>query len=312
VSIKANHTHSNIADLLSVHKSTISRELRHNSGLRGYPLSQAHRRCLERRDKKARPRIKPSTWLLVERLLREQWSPEQISGWLQCEHDIGISVEWIYHYTLEDKQSGGTLYKPLRCQKQRKKRYGIYSYRGQIPHQVSIEQRPSIVDKRSRYGDWELDTVIGKHHQQALVTLVERKSKLTFMAKVVRKTAENVSHAIVGLLWAIKPWVHTLTSDKGREFARHVFIAKTLNAQFYFAHPYASWERGLNENTNGLIRPRALGVQYFPKGREFKTITIKEINTVMDKLNNRPRKCLGIKTPNQVLLGINPNVALVT
>lgn len=306
VLMKADHTQTEIAELIGAHKSTISRELGRNTGLKGYRPQQAHRFCLQRRDQKAVLRIESTTWLLVERLLREEWSPEQISGWLQSEYKIPISIEWIYQYTLSDKQSGGTLYQHLRCQKQRKKRYGVYSYRGQIPNQISIEQRPAIVDKRTRYGDWELDTVIGKNHQQALVTLVERKSRLTLIAKVVRKTAENVSDAIISLLSTLKPWVYTLTSDNGREFAKHVYIAKKLKAKFYFAHPYASWERGLNENTNGLIR------QYFPKKHDFTTITEHQVERVMDKLNNRPRKCLGFKTPNEVFFGIKPTVALAT
>ncbi len=226
--MKASHTQSDIADLIGVDKSTISRELRRNSGLRGYRPQQAHRLCLERRSHKAVPRIEQSIWALVERLIREEWSPEQVSGWLQSEYQYSISNEWIYQYLLTDKQNGGTLYKHLRCQKRRKKRYGTYSYRGQIPDQVSIEQRPAIVDARTRYGDWELDTVIGKNHQQALVTLVERKSRLTLIAKVIRKTAENVSDAIVSLLSTLKPWVHTLTADNGREFAWHTDIAKNL------------------------------------------------------------------------------------
>lgn len=301
---KAGHRQMHIADLLGVHKATISRELRRNSGMKGYRPQQAQRFCLQRRVQKAKPRIEPRSWILVERLLREQWSPEQISGWLQREYKIPISIEWIYQHVLCDKQSGGTLYRHLRCQRQRKKRYGVYSHRGQIPGQVCIDQRPTIVDQRSRYGDWELDTVIGKNHQQALVTLVERKSRLTLIAKVIRKTAEKVSDAIVSLLSTLKPWVYTLTSDNGREFAQHARIAKTLNADFYFAHPYASWERGLNENTNGLIR------QYFPKKHDFTTITERHVEHVMNKLNNRPRKCLGYKTPNEVFFGTKPNVAL--
>jgi len=239
-------------------------------------------------------------------LIREDWSPEQISGWLLSTRQLAVSTEWIYQHILSDKQSGGGLYLHLRCKKQRKKRYGTYSRRGQIPDQISIDQRPAIVDARTRYGDWELDTVIGKNHQQALVTLVERKSRLTLIAKVIRKTAENVSDSIVSLLSTLKPWVHTLTSDNGREFARHTYIAKKLKAKFYFAHPYASWERGLNENTNGLIR------QYFPKKHDFTTITEYQVERVMDKLNNRPRKCLGFKTPNEVFFGIKPTVALAT
>jgi len=304
--MKAGHKQSEVADLLGVDKSTISRELRRNSGKRGYRPQQAQRFCLNRRAQKAVPRIDARTWTRVERLLREEWSPEQISGWLKSEYGLSISTEWIYQHVLEDKQSGGRLYTYLRCQKQRRKRYGVYSYRGQIPDQVSIEQRSVIVDKRSRYGDWELDTVIGKNHHQALVTLVERKSKLTLIAKVVRKTAENVTDAIIRLLTPLKHWVYTLTADNGREFAWHIDIANALDAKFYFAHPYASWERGLNENTNGLIR------QYFPKKYDFTTITERQVEHVMDKLNNRPRKTLGFKTPNEVFFGIRPTVALAT
>lgn len=304
--MKAGFTQTEIADLLGVHKSTISRELRRNSGQRGYRPHQAHQRCLVRRQQKAVRRIDNSTWQLVSRLLRADWSPEQVHLWLKQEALINVSPEWIYQYVIADKQAGGTLYRHLRCQKQRRKRYGTYSRRGQIPNQVSIEQRPAVVDKRTRLGDWELDTVIGKQHRQALVTLVERKSRLTLIAKVTHKTAEAVTAAIIRLLKPFAHWVHTLTADNGREFMHHEKIAKALKAKFYFAHPYASWERGLNENTNGLIR------QYFSKKHDFRTITQKKINHVMDRLNNRPRKCLGIKTPNQVFFGIKPAVALAT
>lgn len=302
--LKAEKTQTEIADLIGVHKSTVSRELARNSGLRGYRPQQAQRFYQQRSEKKAIPRIDVSTWVSVERLLREDWSPEQISLWLKVMHNLSVSTEWIYQHILCDKQSGGSLYKHLRCKKKRKKRYGIYSKRGQIPHQVSIDDRPAIVDARTRFGDWELDTVIGKNHKQALVTIVERKSRLTLIAKVVRKTADNVTAAIVQLLKPLSSWVHTLTADNGREFAGHLSIAKQLDSDFYFAHPFSSWERGLNENTNGLIR------QYFPKKHDFTTITNKQIERVMNKLNNRPRKCLGLKTPNEVFFGIKPTVAL--
>lgn len=225
-------------------------------------------------------------------MLRQQWSPEQIRAWLRQKTDVSISHEWIYQRVYTDKQAGGSLYTHLRCQKQRKKRDGHYSHRGHIPHQISIEQRPAIVDTQRRFGDWELDTVIGKNHCQALVTVVERKSRLTLIAKVVRKTADQVTHAIIQLLKPMSEWVNTLTVDNGKEFAHHQTIAKTLRARVYFAHPFSSWERGLNENTNGLIR------QYFPKKHDFTTITQKQIDHVMDRLNSRPRKCLGFKTPN--------------
>ena len=302
--MKAGHSQSEIATLLGRHKSTISRELRRNQGLRGYRPKQAQRLAWARQEAKTTPRISPNAWRWVEQLLREDWSPEQISLWLLDEKGIQISHEWIYQYVLQDKSIGGNLYCHLRCQKQRRKRYGSYSRRGQLINRISIEERPAVVESRSRLGDWELDTIIGKGHKQAIVSLTERKSRLTLIHKVERKTADNVAQAILRLLKPIAHTVHTLTSDNGKEFAAHETIAKSLDAQFFFAHPYASWERGLNENTNGLIR------QYFPKHRDFTTITQAEINRVMDKLNNRPRKCLGIKTPNQVFFGLNPPVAL--
>lgn len=304
--MKAGHNQTEIANILGVHKSTISREVARNTGQRGYRPKQAHNLAIERRQARAMRRIDDAIWSNVRKLLKEDWSPEQISLWLSDHHDQTVSHESIYQYVLADKHAGGTLHKHLRCQKQRRKRYGVYSRRGQIPNQTSIDERPAIVDKRQRIGDWELDTVIGKRHQQALVTLVERKSKLSLVAKVRQKTAESVTEAIIRLLKPLSPWVHTLTADNGREFAQHEKIAKALGAKFYFAHPYASWERGLNENTNGLIR------QYFPKQHDFTTITQRQIDRVMDKLNNRPRKTLGIKTPNQVFFGINPPVALAT
>ena len=217
---------------------------------------------------------------------------------------MSISHEWIYQYIYQDKLYGGTLHQHLRCKKKRRKRYGSYDRRGQIINRVSIDERPAIVDKRKRIGDWELDTVIGKAHKQAIVTITERKTRLSLIRKVKFKTAENVADAIIELLGPMKKWVKTLTADNGKEFAFHERIAKALNAKFYFAHPYSSWERGLNENTNGLIR------QYLPKKTDFKKVTQKQIDNVMEKLNNRPRKCLGFKTPNQVFFGINPTVAL--
>lgn len=302
--LKAGHTQSEIAMILDRHKSTISREILRNTGLRGYRPKQAQRLTEERRQAKIQPRICHTVWRNVTRLLRQEWSPEQISLWFKAEIDISISHEWIYQYILQDKAEGGDLYQHLRCQKQRRKRYGSYNRRGQLIDRISIDERPTVVDLRSRIGDWELDTIIGKGHKQAIVSLTERKSRYTLIKKVERKTAQCVSKAIIKLLSPISDQVLTLTSDNGKEFADHKNIANKLNADFYFAHPYASWERGLNENTNGLIR------QYFPKNRDFTTITQKEINQVMIKLNNRPRKCLGIKTPNQVFLGINPSVAL--
>jgi len=304
--MKAGHSQAVIARQLGRSKSTISRELRRNCGLRGYRAGQAHRLAVARRASKRRRRIDEATRQWVERLLREDWSPEQISLWLRKEKGIRVSHEWIYQYVLRDKRNGGDLYQHLRCQKVRRKRYGSYDCRGRIPNRTSIDERPAIVDRRSRIGDWEVDTIIGKGRSGVLVSLTERKSRLTLLAKVTNKTADAVCQAILALLEPLRDRVHTLTADNGKEFARHEVLADALDAGFYFAHPYAAWERGLNENTNGLVR------QYFPKDRDFSTIGDEEIRRVMDKLNHRPRKCLGMKTPNQVFFGINPPVALAS
>lgn len=286
-----------IADILGRAKSTISREFSRNHGQRGYRPNQAQRLADERRAQNAR-QIDDATWQFAQSRLLEQWSPEQISRHAEISH------ETVYQRVYADKRAGGLLWKQLRCQKQRKKRYGKTDRRGVIPNRQSIDQRPAIVETRSRIGDWEADTIIGRHHRQAIVSLVERKTGLTLIHKVERKTADAVSQAITRLLQPYHQRVHTITSDNGREFARHETIAKQLKADFYFAHPYASWERGTNENTNGLIR------QYFPKHRDFTTISQQEIDTALHRLNNRPRKRLGFQSPTQLFF--NSSVALQT
>lgn len=292
---KVGFTQCAIAKHLEVDPSTISRELRRNEGLKGYRPGQAHDLALARRLRKAQtPRITKETWALIEHHLRQDLSPEQVSGLLKREQKLLVSHERIYQHVYADKRAGGDLWRHLRCRKKRRKRYGSYDRRGQILDRVSIDRRPKIVDSRRRIGDWEVDTIIGKNHQQAIVSLTERKSRLTLIKKVERKTAQAVSQAVVDLLGSLPRKVHTITADNGKEFAHHLAIAQSLDARFYFAHPYASWERGLNENTNGLIR------QYFPKKHDFSTITEEKITMAMNRLNNRPRKCLGFKTPRQV------------
>lgn len=287
------HSLSEIAEVIRVHKATVSREWKRNRGQRGYRPQQAHGLALERRQK-AIPRISAEMWVLVERLLRQDWSPEQISGRLKKEQQVCISHEWIYQYVLQDKQAGGDLYRHLRCQKKRRKRYGKYDRRGQLPNCRSIEERPAIVNGRKRLGDWEVDTITGKRHKQAMVTLTERKSRFTLLGKVTRRTAQAVQNQIHRLLLPVADKAHTLTSDHGKEFAYHEQIAEALHLKFYFAHPYAAWERGTNENTNGLLR------QYFPKKHDFQSVTHKEIKQAMLRLNFRPRKSLRFKTPFEV------------
>lgn len=289
---KANHTQAQIAQILQRDKSTISRELRRNQGLKGYRPKQAQERAMARRSAKAHTRITDQAWAQVEALIRQEWSPEQISGRLERDQGDTISHEWIYQYIYADKRADGDLYRFLRCQKRRRKRYGVNSRRGTIPDQVSIDDRPAIVDAKRRFGDWEGDTVIGKGHRGALVTLVERKAQYTVIQAVPQKTAEAVRKAVKSGLRMHKDRVHTITYDNGREFTDHKGMASDLETKIYFAHPYASWERGLNENTNGLIR------QYFPKDRDLTTAT--ETEHVMNKLNHRPRKTLGFRTPHEV------------
>jgi len=292
---KTGHTGTEIAEVIGVHKSSVSRELRRNRGGRGYRPQQAQQMALERRSKtKTKPRLGANTWAVVEKLLRQEWSPEQISGRLKMEQKIGISHEWIYQHVLADQRAGGDLYKHLRCQKKRRKRYGTYNRRGKLLNCRSIEERPALVNHRKRLGDWEVDTVFGKDHKQALVTLTERKSRLTLLGKVSQRTAQAVQDQICRLLLPVQDKVHTLTSDHGKEFAYHEQIAQLLQLQYYFAHPYAAWERGANENANGLLR------QYFPKKCDLQQVTRKEINRARSRLNFRPRKSLRFKTPFEV------------
>ena len=292
--MKAGHNQSQIATVIDCHKSTISRELRRNRGHKGYRPLQAHAIASRRRCDSHPPRIAEQTWLLVELLLRQQWSPEQIAGRLRLEQRPTVSHERIYLYVYADKQCGGTLYRHLRSQKKQRKRYGGHARRGQIPNRISIEQRPAIVGAKGRLGDWEADTIIGARHQGAILSCTERRSKLTLLRKLDTKGALEVKRNCIELLSPCAELVHTITVDNGKEFCDHQAIAAALQTCIYFAHPYASWERGLNENTNGLIR------QYFPKKYDFAKITHEEAQLVAAKLNNRPRKTLGFRTPNEV------------
>src|SRR5512138_1188117 len=278
---KTGHSRTEIAEVIGVHKSTVSRELRRNRGGRGYRPQQAQQLALERRSKVVF-RISTQTWNIVEKLLRQEWSPEQIAGRLKKEQKICISHEWIYQHVLADQRAGGDLYKHLRCQKKRRKRYGTYNRRGKLLNCRSIEERPAIVAHRKRLGDWEVDTVFGKDHKQALVTLTERKSRFNLLGKVSQHTAQAVQNQICRLLLPVQDKVHTLTSDHGKEFAYHERIAQLLQLKYYFAHPYAAWERGTNENTNGLLR------QYFPKKCDLYQVSHKAMTHTMSRLNFRP------------------------
>jgi IS30 family transposase len=286
-----------IARSLGRDKGTISREVRRNQGQRGYRPKQAEAIATERRDKACNARrVAPETWTKAEAMLRQQYSPEQVSGRLRVCNEGEISHETIYKKIYADKASGGDLHTHLRCQKKRRKRYGSgRSRRGLIPNRVGIEDRCPRVEARATVGHWEGDTVIGKNHKGALVTHVERKSRYTCIGHVARKTADEVAEATILTLGPYADLVKTITNDNGLEFCAHDAVSKNLNAKIYFAQPYSSWQRGTNENTNGLIR------QYLPKKTCFKDLPDALIKFIQDRLNHRPRKCLDYRTPHEVM-----------
>jgi len=296
---KAGLNQSQIADELVVHKSTISREFRRNKGRRGWHPKQAQElRGARRKNCANAQRHSLLEWTEVERLIRQDMSPEQASQRLALEGGLQISHESIYLHIYADKRRGGDLCRHLRCQKPRRKRYASgQERRGTIKNRVGIDERPVIVEQKSRIGDWEGDTVIGKNHRGALVTLAERKSRYILAAQVPDKHASGVTAAVTRLLRPHRGKCYTMTFDNGKEFAEHETIAAELDADVYFAHPYHSWERGLNENSNGLLR------QYFPKGMELVEVTQEQVQWAVNRLNHRPRKVLGFRTPFEVFFG---------
>jgi len=288
-----------IAESLGRSASTISRELRRNATKRGWSASQAHEKAHHRLVERGQGNVKKiseAAWEHAKtQLITYQWSPEQIAGRLKLEKKDGISHESIYQRIAQDKKAKGTLHTYLRCQKKRRRRYGTKG-RGKpkIPNRVGIEERSKLVDERIHIGDWEGDTIIGAQCKGALVSSVERVSRFTILGKVSTKDPIKVAETFIDKLSPFKEFVHTMTLDNGGEFCLHEKFAKELDMKVYFATPYCSWERGTNENTNGLIR------QYFKKKMNFDTITDDDIRRVEYKLNNRPRKCLGYKTPYEV------------
>lgn len=283
---------SQIAQKIDVHRSTISRELKRN-GHCGRYLPELAQQCSQRRKAHAaKCQIGQHTKILVDKLLTWEWSPEQISA-IAKRIKHAVSHEWIYRYVAKDKASGGLLYRHLR-QGHKRYRKGVHSKRSPILEACSIDERPAIVDSRERLGDWEADTVLGQQGTGVLVTLAERKSRLYLVKRVDNKRADTVRDAIIEMLSPYVEHVHTITFDNGGEFAEHKAIAAALNTKAYFAHPYSSWERGLNENFNGLLR------QYIPKGKDLRLVSNEEIQRAQMKLNLRPRKCLGFRQPQVV------------
>jgi IS30 family transposase len=287
-----------IAKEINVHPSTIGRELKRNDGklTNTYVPIWADNYAKKRKinqAKNANKKLTKELQILVEKYLKKDWSPEQVSGVLMSKHKINISHVSIYRFIYEDRCDGGELYKHLRHSNKKRAKYGT-KYKGRIKDRVSISKRPKIVDDKSRIGDFEADTIIGAGRKGAIITIVDRKSMYLKISIPSTKKANETAKKMIKLLTPFKDRIHTITTDNGFEFAEHKKVAKSLNCDYYFCHPYCSWERGLNENINGLIR------QYIPKGSSFEKLTKKDIQVIEDKLNHRPRKSLNWRTPYEV------------
>ena len=298
---KAGHTQTFIAQQIGVSKSTVSREVSRNKQKRGsYSALYAQELANERKERFSTNRKlnDPMIVLIKEKLTKEQWSPEQIVGYCKDEQIDMVSHERIYQFVYQDKAEGGKLYKHLRvASKAYRKRYGQKKGKKQIiKNRISIDERSEIINNQERYGDWEIDTIIGKDNKGAIVTIVERKTGFILIKKLEGKNAKELAIALVLLMLPFKFLVRSITADNGTEFAEHEYIAKKLETDFYFAHPYSSWERGLSEYSNRLIR------QYIPKKTDFKNVNHQYIRDIQAKLNRRPRKKLKFKTPGKIFL----------
>lgn len=285
-----------VAELLDTDKSTIYREIDRNMGKRSYSAKFAQQLSTERKERFGRVRkLTPDMMkLIIEKLTTEQWSPKQIVGSCHLDNRPMVSHECIYQLIRQDKQNGGLLWTHTRHKLKHRKR-PLIGKQVNIKNKVSIELRPAIVDTQERCGDWEIDTIIGENRKGAILTITERKTGFLLMEKMENgKQALGVARAAVRMLIAYKNTVHTITSDNGLEFANHEVIAKKLDAGFYFAHPYSSWERGLNEYTNKLIR------QYILKGTNFDLYDKQYIKLIQNKINRRPREKLNFNTPSKI------------
>lgn len=295
---RQHHTVDQIARYLQRHRSTIYREFKRNKCNDGrYRIYKACRRARVKRSKSRRNlHFSKQDFRPVRALLRKKWSPEQVSGFLKLINALSISHETIYKYIWADKKQGGSLYKYLRgARKNCRKRYRSYDSRGRVSNKRHISERPKSVEDRKTTGHWEIDTVMGKGSKDCIVTLVERKSGFVQIGKLRNRTKKELNQRTIKLIRKFSSNYQTITADNGTEFHGYKEIEKLTSVAFYFATPYHSWERGTNENTNGLIR------QYLPKGTSMAKINQHHCRHIANQLNSRPRKRHGYKTPTQVL-----------
>lgn len=291
-------TRAAIARVLGRHRSTIGREVQRN----GTPRDGCYRPQLAewyasgRRSRSRRnQRFSTADWARIQTLLREDWSPEQVAGRLRLARELEISHETIYRYVWADKQAGGTLYRHLRgARKQRRKRYGRYDSRGRLAGKRWITERPAVVDTRHELGHWEGDTMLGDSQAgPCVLSLVERKTGYLLLGQLRQRLSAAVNQRAQQLITAQPHPVRTITVDNGTEFHEYAALEQATGTAFYFATPHHAWERGTNENTNGLVR------QYLPKRQSMAHLTQHDCNRIAAKLNRRPRKRLGYRTPEE-------------
>lgn len=293
---KADFSMNDIAAELGRSPSTISRELRRNRGRRGYRPRKAHQLARRRACHcRCRGRISVAQWCGIGTLLNQEWSPKQIARRARLEGTLRISHEWIYRFVAADRANGGQLWRQLRHAGLRRRRYHKGRKRREnIRFRTGIEQRPEHVETRQELGHWEGDTIRGYRRQGAALTLVERSSRYVRIGRLPKSDARTTADIMRNRLHQISARVKSITLDNGSEFAYHQRVARSLSTNIYFAEPYKPWQRGSNENTNGLIR------QYLPKKRRLDNLTDEEVTRIEKRLNNRPRKCLGYLTPYEV------------
>lgn len=299
---KEGYSQAEIARTLGRHRSSICRELKRNSSpydgsYRPFVASE-HARARRWRSRRNQ-RFGAEEWESVVELLLLDWSPEQISGWLHRTGGVSISHETIYRYVWKDKAEGGELYKHLRgASKQRRKRYSTYDSRGRLTGKRHISERPRGAESRNTIGHWEVDTVVGgEGATDCVVTLVERKTGFALVGKLPDRRSESLSKRLEHLIRLAPDQVATITADNGTEFHDYASVEERTDVKFYFATPYHSWERGTNENFNGLLR------QYLPKRKSMRSVTQSDCTRIARRLNQRPRKRLGYRTPEECFYG---------
>ena len=289
-----------IAELLGRHRSTIWRELKRNATKHdGYYRAEkaVYYTSGRRRRSRRNRRFDQNAFGMVVDYLREKWSPEQISACLKQSGDLLISHETIYRYVWRDRKEGGMLWKCLRrgSPKQKRKRYNAYDSRGRLSGKRSLAQRPNWIDKRKSFGHWEIDTVMGNDDQHCVLTLVERKTGYALVGKLTSRKKDATAKRTIQLIKESGLSFKTITSDNGTEFHAYKDVEEATGTKYYFAQPYHSWERGTNENFNGLLR------QYLPKRKSMKRVTQKECEEIAHSLNSRPRKRHNWRTPIEML-----------